>query len=231
MKDSRPFLLCLLVLAVGCADSRTNVSSSSSTGQDQVVVAKAETTADEGAGSSAESTETDDELIPLDKLPKTDDEWKARLTPLQFEVTQQKGTERAFRNTYWNNHDDGLYRCVCCGAALFDSTAKYESGTGWPSFWQPVSKSAVREEPDNTLFTTRTEILCKRCGAHLGHVFEDGPIDKTGLRYCMNSASLNFRPRETQTSQGGGPVDESGTPEDSGSESTPENSAETGDGE
>ena len=189
MKDSRLVLLCLLVSAIGCADSRTNVSSSPSTGQDQVQVAKAETSTDEHADSS------DDELIPLDKLPRTDDEWKARLTPLQFEVTQQKGTERAFRNTYWNNHDDGLYRCVCCGAPLFDSTAKYESGTGWPSFWQPVSKSAVREEEDNTLFSTRTEILCNRCGAHLGHVFDDGPIDKTGLRYCMNSASLNFKAR------------------------------------
>ena len=195
VKDSRLALLGLLVLAIGCADSRTNVSNSPSAGQDQVEVAKAESSADETAGDSDEVA--DDELIPLDQLPKTDKEWLARLTPLQFEVTQQKGTERSFRNTYWDNHDDGLYRCVCCGAPLFDSSTKYESGTGWPSFWEPVSKSAVKEEPDNTLFTTRTEVLCKRCGAHLGHVFDDGPIDKTGLRYCMNSASLNFRPRKT----------------------------------
>ena len=212
VKDSRPVLLCLLVLAIGCADSRTNVSNSPSTGQDQVEVAKAESSADEAVGDSDAVTEVDEELIPLDQLPKTEKEWLTRLTPLQFEVTQEKGTERSFRNTYWDNHDDGLYRCVCCGAPLFDSTTKYESGTGWPSFWQPVSKSAVKEEPDNTLFTTRTEVLCKRCGAHLGHVFEDGPIDKTGLRYCMNSASLNFRPRKTDaTHSDSGPADPEAT--------------------
>ncbi len=225
VKDSRLALLYLLVLAIGCADSRTNVSNSPSAGQDQVEVAKAESPAEETAGDS--DAVADDELIPLDQLPKTDKEWQARLTPLQFEVTQQKGTERSFRNTYWDNHDDGLYRCVCCGAPLFDSTAKYESGTGWPSFWQPVSKSAVKEEPDNTLFTTRTEVLCKRCGAHLGHVFDDGPIDKTGLRYCMNSASLKFRPRKTDAADDGDSVEEGGESAASVTGTTPEKSGES----
>lgn len=209
MKHLRLFILCLLTLTAGCADSRTNVSSSSSSGQDQVAVAKAETPADDASGNAAATVDSDEDLIPLAELPTTDEEWQARLTPLQFEVTRQKGTERPFRNEYWDNHDEGMYRCVGCGAALFESSTKYESGTGWPSFWQPVSKSAVREEEDNTLFSTRTEVLCKRCGAHLGHVFDDGPVDKTGLRYCMNSASLNFKARKTAAAADA-PADETG---------------------
>ena len=124
----------------------------------------------------------------------TDADWKERLTEIQYYVTRQKGTERPFQNEYWDSKEDGIYRCVCCNQPLFDAKAKYESGTGWPSFYQPIDPAAVAEESDNTLFTRRTEILCSHCNAHLGHVFPDGP-DPTGLRYCMNSASLMLVPK------------------------------------
>jgi peptide-methionine (R)-S-oxide reductase len=140
---------------------------------------------------------TSDAEILMNPEELTEADWKARLTPEQYRVTREKGTERKFQNEYWDEKTEGIYHCVACNQPLYDSQTKYESGTGWPSFYQPIEPAAVREEEDNTYFSRRTEVVCSNCGSHLGHVFTDGP-DPTGLRYCMNSAAMKLEPREEQ---------------------------------
>jgi peptide-methionine (R)-S-oxide reductase len=133
------------------------------------------------------------ELVTVPMIVKTDAEWKKQLSADAYNVTREAGTERPYSGEYWNLHDKGLYRCICCGTALFSSETKFESGTGWPSFWQPIAKENVRESMDISLGMERTAVACRRCDAHLGHVFDDGP-KPTGLRYCMDGYALSFHP-------------------------------------
>ncbi|MFT3856531.1 MAG: peptide-methionine (R)-S-oxide reductase MsrB [Aquabacterium sp.] len=129
-------------------------------------------------------------------VKKTDAEWRAQLDPTDYQVTRQAATERAFTGRYWDHFEDGVYKCVCCGVTLFDSATKFDAGCGWPSYWQPTDNATIERVMDHSHGMVRVEVRCNHCGAHLGHVFDDGPAP-TGERYCINSAALDFQPRQT----------------------------------
>jgi peptide-methionine (R)-S-oxide reductase len=183
----RSFALAALVLLAACSDGRTRAAGDAGQPASPPVGAQAQ----EPGGAPAASTAGAEE----EKVSLTEEEWRERLTPEQYQICRECGTEPAFTGKYWDTKTDGTYHCVGCGQLLFDSQTKYDSGSGWPSFWEPASESAVATREDRKLGMVRTEILCSKCDAHLGHVFRDGPRP-TGLRYCVNSASLDLQERK-----------------------------------
>jgi peptide-methionine (R)-S-oxide reductase len=205
-RNVSPLLLSFLALAIflgGCVDKRKSVIQDGASTQDQNVpdVPTAVAPANSNSDSETEdiklvSVAKDEKLIPLAELPKTKAGWQKRLSAEAYDVTREKGTEPRGDNKYNKHYEDGVYRCLCCGQRLFDSATKYNSHSGWPAFWKPYNEEVILEENDDSFFSRRTEVLCKRCGAHLGHVFNDGPEEKTGLRYCINSVAMEFQARE-----------------------------------